>query len=157
MWWPLALTYICKVIWPWLWKSYPLCNVFSSRYIICWLGIQYDSIVWVIMRRLGVSSERRRSSFSSFKWNHRSFLLLIPVRPCPLLSTIPLPGPVLTYCHLETSMYINEVLLKICIFSFMKCSLLNVTILLRHQYVEWCKRRLHADCVGLGSVHAVDT
>ena len=27
-----------------------------------WLGIQHDSIVWVIMRRWGVSSERRRSS-----------------------------------------------------------------------------------------------
>ena len=30
-----------------------------------WLGIQHDSKVWVIMRRLGVSSERRRSSCSS--------------------------------------------------------------------------------------------
>ena len=28
--------------------------------------IQYDSMVWVIMRRWGVSSERRRSSYSSF-------------------------------------------------------------------------------------------
>ena len=34
MWWPLTLTYIFKVIWPWLWKSCPLCNVFSSRSII---------------------------------------------------------------------------------------------------------------------------
>ena len=55
MWWPLTLTYIFKVIRPWLWKSCPLCNV----------GIQYDSIVWVIMRRRGVSLERRRSSCSS--------------------------------------------------------------------------------------------
>ena len=31
-----------------------------------WLGIQHDSIVWVIMRRRGVSSER--SSCSSFLW-----------------------------------------------------------------------------------------
>ena len=30
-----------------------------------WLGIRYDSIVWVIMRRRRVSSERRRSSCSS--------------------------------------------------------------------------------------------
>ena len=65
MWWPLTLTYIFKVIRPWLWKSCPLCNVFSSRSIIFWLGIQYDPIVWVIMRRRGVSSERRRSSCSS--------------------------------------------------------------------------------------------
>ena len=29
------------------------------------LGVQYDSIMWVIMRRRGVSSKRRRSSCSS--------------------------------------------------------------------------------------------
>ena len=34
MWWPLNLTYIFKVIWPWIWKPCPLCNVFSSRSII---------------------------------------------------------------------------------------------------------------------------
>ena len=142
MWWSLTLTYILKVIRPWLWKSCPLCNVFSSRSIISilatnnhyhsslcrvssfykilkfkffanfsaftlkkkilqfclhsfhiwhksslaseaftlfWLGIWYElvngldlgfktnwSIVWVIMVRRGVSSERRRSSCSSF-------------------------------------------------------------------------------------------
>ena len=32
--WPLTLTYIFKVIRPWLWKSCPLCNIFSSRSII---------------------------------------------------------------------------------------------------------------------------
>ena len=31
-----------------------------------WLGIQHDSILWVIMKRRGVSSERKRSSCSSF-------------------------------------------------------------------------------------------
>ena len=30
MWWPLTLTYIFKVIRPWLWKSCLLCNIFSS-------------------------------------------------------------------------------------------------------------------------------
>ena len=34
MWWPLTLTYIFVVIWPWLWKLCPLCNAFSSRLII---------------------------------------------------------------------------------------------------------------------------
>ena len=33
MWWPLTLTYIFKVIRPWLWKSCPLCSVYSSRWI----------------------------------------------------------------------------------------------------------------------------
>ena len=68
MWWPLTLTYIFKVIWPWLWKSCLLCNVFSSRSIIFFT---WDPIVWVIMRRRGVSSERRRSSCSSFKLNFK--------------------------------------------------------------------------------------
>ena len=35
-------------------------------FVFFWLGIQYDSMVWVIMRRRGVSSECRRSSCSSF-------------------------------------------------------------------------------------------
>ena len=128
MWWPLTLTYIFKVIWPWLWKSCPLCKVFSSRSIISifatenhyhlrvchlwslwqnskilifrkffgfhlvfWLGIWYElvnsmdlgfkmnwSIVWVIMGRRGVSSERRRSSCSSYIiFFHESCKLII--------------------------------------------------------------------------------
>ena len=32
--WPLTLTYIFKVIWPWLRKSYPLCSVYSSGWIL---------------------------------------------------------------------------------------------------------------------------
>ena len=32
--WPLTLTYIFKVIWPWLRKSCPLCSVYSSRWIL---------------------------------------------------------------------------------------------------------------------------
>ena len=34
MWWPLTLTYIFKVIRPWLRKSCPLCSVYSSGWII---------------------------------------------------------------------------------------------------------------------------
>ena len=34
-----------------------------------WLGIQHDSILWVIMKRRGVSSERKRSSWLSVYWN----------------------------------------------------------------------------------------
>ena len=47
-------------------------SIFSA-FTLFWLGIQYElvnsmnwSIVWVIMRRRGVSSERRHSSCSSF-------------------------------------------------------------------------------------------
>ena len=34
MWWPLTLTYIFKVIWPWLRKSCLLCSIYSSGWII---------------------------------------------------------------------------------------------------------------------------
>ena len=37
-----------------------------SKFNMIPIWIQYDSMVWVIMRRWGVSSERRRSSCSSF-------------------------------------------------------------------------------------------
>ena len=40
---------------------------FVTDFVFFWLGIQYDSMVWVIMRRRGVSSERRCSSCSSLK------------------------------------------------------------------------------------------
>ena len=36
--WPLTLTYIFKVIWPWLRKSCPLCSVYSSRWILSIFG-----------------------------------------------------------------------------------------------------------------------
>ena len=65
----------CDDLWPWLISSRSFDSDFENRVrsVTCsvldrlffWLGIQYDSIVWVIMRRRGVSSERRRSSRSS--------------------------------------------------------------------------------------------
>ena len=36
--WPLTLTYIFKVIRPWLRKSCPLCSVYSSRWILSIFG-----------------------------------------------------------------------------------------------------------------------
>ena len=45
------------------WRIFKICNF---DFVIFWLGIQYDSMVWVIMRRRGVSSERWRFSCSSF-------------------------------------------------------------------------------------------
>ena len=45
------------------WRIFQICN-FDFGFF--WLGIQYDSMVWVIIRRRGVSSERRHSSCSSW-------------------------------------------------------------------------------------------
>ena len=44
------------------WRILWICNF---DFVFFWLGIQYDSIVWVIMRRPEVASERRRSICSS--------------------------------------------------------------------------------------------
>ena len=49
------------------WRIFYICNF---DFVFIWLGIQYDSMVWVIMRRQGVSSERKRSSCSSLKVDH---------------------------------------------------------------------------------------
>ena len=38
MWWPMTLTYIFKVIRPWLRKSCPLCSVYSSGWILYIFG-----------------------------------------------------------------------------------------------------------------------
>ena len=66
----------CDDLWPWPISSRSFDLDFENRVrsvtfsvldrLFFWLGIQYDSIMWVIMRRRGVSSERRRSSYSSF-------------------------------------------------------------------------------------------
>ena len=36
--WPLTLTYIFKVIWPWLRKPCPLCSIYSSQWILFIFG-----------------------------------------------------------------------------------------------------------------------
>ena len=69
----------CDDLWPWpiSSRSFDLdfenlvCSVTFSVLdrLFFWLGIQYVSKVWVIMRRRGVSSERRRSSCSSLHLN----------------------------------------------------------------------------------------
>ena len=45
--------------------NFLICNF---DFVFFWLGIQYDSMVWIIMRRQGVSSERRHFSCSSWTW-----------------------------------------------------------------------------------------
>ena len=51
--WPLTLTYIFHVIRPWLWKRVRSVTFSVLDRLFFSLGIQYDSIVWVIMRRGG--------------------------------------------------------------------------------------------------------
>ena len=69
-WYHLVRLSVCLSVRLWT-ESCPLC-IFNNThrihfiFVFFWLGIQYDSMVWVIMRRRGVSSERRRSSCSSF-------------------------------------------------------------------------------------------
>ena len=68
----------CDDLWPWPISSRSFDLDYENHVrsvtfsvldrLFFWLGIQYDSIVWVIMRRRGVSSERRRSSCSSCVW-----------------------------------------------------------------------------------------
>ena len=51
MWWPLTLTYIFKVIRPWLRKSCPLCSVYSSGWILFIFGTN-DHYHWRVCRVL---------------------------------------------------------------------------------------------------------
>ena len=58
--WSLAWVGVSHVI------TFDLDLYFQGHSTLFWLGTQHDSIVWVIMRRRGVSSERRHSSCSSY-------------------------------------------------------------------------------------------
>ena len=42
--WPLTLTYIFKVIWPWPWKSCPRCSIYSSWWILSIFGTNDHSM-----------------------------------------------------------------------------------------------------------------
>ena len=85
-----------------LWRIFKICNF---DFVIFWLGIQYDSMVWVIMRRRGVSSERRRSSCSSLIQISLNFVgegpinsksSLVEVMACCRTGDKPLPEPLMT-------------------------------------------------------------
>ena len=53
MWWPLTLTYIFKVIRPWLWKWCPLSNVLSSRSIMS-IFVTNSQYHWRVCRMLNL-------------------------------------------------------------------------------------------------------
>ena len=108
----------CDDLWPWPLSSRSFDLDFENRVrsvtfsvldqLFFWLGIQYDSIVWIIMRRRGVSSERRRSSCSSYNF----FMSKIPVSMYKTLSHT------MRYIHTALTrfdkyyMNINTILLK---------------------------------------------
>ena len=60
--WPLTLTYIFKVIWPWLRKSCPLCSVYSSRWILFIFGTN-DHYYYRVCRVLRFFSESGNLNF----------------------------------------------------------------------------------------------
>ena len=47
-------------------KFWQILWIYNFDFVFFWLGIQYESTVWVIMRWRGVSSEHRHSSCSSY-------------------------------------------------------------------------------------------
>ena len=88
----------CDDLWPWPISSRSFDLDFENRVcsvtfsvldrLFFWLGIQYVSKVWVIMRRRGVSSERRRSSCSSWHWPSFTIAQVIPWTVKVLYNTI---------------------------------------------------------------------
>ena len=55
---------LCNACWK-IWKFGEFFKFCNFDFVFFWLGIQYDSMVWVIMRLQGVSSECRCCSCSS--------------------------------------------------------------------------------------------
>ena len=80
--WPLTLTYIFKVIRPWLRKSCPLCSVYSSGWIIfifktnnhyhlrvcCVLGFFHNLKIWIFGKFLKFFSLDLEKKIYSSRW-----------------------------------------------------------------------------------------
>ena len=67
----------CKVCFK-IHKFWQILYICIFDFLFFWLGIQYDSILWVIMRRRGVSSEHRHYlfwHFPDFPWK-KTFKIL---------------------------------------------------------------------------------
>ena len=86
---------VCQSVCLWT-DSCPLC-IFD--FVFFWLGIQYDSMVWVINRR-GVSSECMRSSCSSYHRNRcfGIFYLFVPYSSLRQQTHGCTPNELLIYC-----------------------------------------------------------
>ena len=80
MWWPLTLTYIFKVIRPWLRKSCPLCSVYSSGWILfifgtndhyhsrvcCVLRFFQNMKIWIFGKFFGLALEKKSTVLDGF-------------------------------------------------------------------------------------------
>ena len=75
MWWPLTLTYIFKVIRPWLRKSCPLCSVYSSGWILFIFGTNdhYDQRVCRML--CFFQNLKIFEIFRPWPWNKKSTVL----------------------------------------------------------------------------------
>ena len=67
MWWPLTLTYIFKVIRPWLKKSCPLCSVYSSGWILFIFGT-HNHHYKRVCRVLGLSESGNLNFWQIFEF-----------------------------------------------------------------------------------------
>ena len=70
--WPWTLTYIFKVIRPWLRKSCPLCSVYSSGWILFMYGTN-DHYHWIMCRVLLFFKNLKIWDFGNFFKNFRSW------------------------------------------------------------------------------------
>ena len=74
MWWPLTLTYIFKVIWPWLRKSCPLCSMYSSGWILFLLSTN-DHYQLRVCRVLRFFQNQKIWNFSALTLKKKSSVL----------------------------------------------------------------------------------
>ena len=94
MWWPFTLTYIFKVIRPWLKKSCPLCSVYSSGWICFYIWHKW-SLLLEGLSRVAFFSESGHLNFWQF---FKKF------RPWPWKKSIVLDGFFLYSAQTITSM-----------------------------------------------------
>ena len=86
----LHVTFVSKYLNLNFWQILLICNFDFDMF---WLGIQYESVAWVIIRRQGIFSERRHSSCSNYHlcqiW--KEFIQNCSLRNC-LLDQWPRPA-----------------------------------------------------------------
>ena len=84
------------------WRIFYICNF---DLVFLWLGIQYDSMVWVSMRRRGVSSDRRRSSCSSCLLNSKLIIVHMVIHEMHVSHIYQCVSAILQYLHCLCTRY----------------------------------------------------